>query len=145
MNIEVSVRPERSESNEGPLKMIGQVAEEFKVSNRTLRFYDQIGLVTPVRKNGIRYYSAADIKRIADIMKYQQAGMTLAQIRNVLDDDLGWVKEVALNRTDIEGMISRLRVRREEINDAIQEFEAILMDDCTTGAQFSRFEARVAK
>jgi DNA-binding transcriptional MerR regulator len=129
------VKSESCGSNDGPLNMIGQVADEFKVSNRTLRFYDQIGLVTPVRKNGIRYYSADDRRRIADIMKYQQAGMTLAQIRNVLDDDLGLVKEVALNRADIEGMISRLRVRRDEINDAIQEFEAILTDECAARPQ----------
>jgi DNA-binding transcriptional MerR regulator len=112
--------------DEGSLKSIGKVADQFKVSNRTLRFYDQIGLVKPMRRNGIRYYSNEQIKKVGDILKYQQAGMSLEQIRNVVADDFGLMKEVALNKADIEGMIDRLRVRRDEINDAIQEFEEIL-------------------
>lgn len=120
------VKSEIGMKDEGLLKSIGKVADQFKVSNRTLRFYDQIGLVAPVRKNGIRYYSEEQIKKIGDILKYQQAGMSLEQIRTIFEGDLGSLREVALNRADIEGMIDRLRVRRDEINEAIQEFESIL-------------------
>ncbi|MCW2283712.1 DNA-binding transcriptional MerR regulator [Rhodoblastus acidophilus] len=112
--------------DEDSLRSIGKVADHFKVSSRTLRFYDQIGLVAPIRKSGVRYYSEGQIKKIGDILKYQQAGMSLEQIRTIFEGELGLLREAALNRADIEGMIDRLRVRREEIDDAIQEFESIL-------------------
>jgi len=145
MKTEIYARLGILENVEGALKVIGQVADEFKVSNRTLRFYDQIGLVTPIRKNGIRFYSDADRERIADILKYQQAGMSLKQIKNLFEDDLASLKETAFSRADIKGMVDRLRVRRDEINDAIQEFEALLTRECAAMAHQSALETETTK
>ena len=63
---------------------IGDVAREFGVTLRTLRFYEHRGLLQPRREGMARFYSAADKGRLALILKGKQLGFTLTQIRAML-------------------------------------------------------------
>ena len=56
------------------------------VTTRTLRWYDQIGLLKPSRvaDNGYRYYGPAEVDRLQDILYYRALGVALAQIRTCL-------------------------------------------------------------
>ena len=58
------------------------------VTTRTLRWYDEIGLLKPSRvgDNGYRYYGPAEVDRLQDILFYRALGVGLAQIRACLDD-----------------------------------------------------------
>lgn len=58
------------------------------VTTRTLRWYDQIGLLKPSRvaDSGYRYYGPAEVDRLQDIMFYRALGVELARIRSCLDD-----------------------------------------------------------
>ena len=57
------------------------------VSTRTLRWYDEIGLLKPCRvaESGYRYYGAAEVDRLQDILYYRALGVGLARIRECLD------------------------------------------------------------
>ena len=57
------------------------------VSTRTLRWYDQIGLLKPgrVAQSGYRYYGPAQVDRLQDILFYRALGVELARIRECLD------------------------------------------------------------
>ena len=58
------------------------------VTTRTLRLYDQIGLLKPSRvaESGYRYYGGAEVDRLQDILYYRALGVGLARIRECLDD-----------------------------------------------------------
>ena len=58
------------------------------VTTRTLRWYDQIGLLKPSRvaESGYRYYGGAEVDRLQDILYYRALGVELAQIKECLDD-----------------------------------------------------------
>ena len=58
------------------------------VSARTLRWYDEIGLLKPCRigENGYRYYSANEVDRLQQILFYRALDVELAQIKRLLDD-----------------------------------------------------------
>jgi DNA-binding transcriptional MerR regulator len=113
---------------EGDCKTIGQVADEFKVSNRTLRFYEQIGLLQPDKQHMKRFFRRSHRERISIIIRYQQAGMSLRQIKALFDQDGGSInaKQRNFDQSELENMIARLRVRRDEIHVAIAQFESIL-------------------
>lgn len=68
-------------------RTVGQVAEEFGVTVRTLHHYDEIGLVTPSERTmaGYRLYTDADVQRLAQVVLYRRLGMPLDQIREVVD------------------------------------------------------------
>ena len=58
------------------------------VTTRTLRWYDQIGLLKPSRvaESGYRYYGRAEVDRLQDILYYRALGVELARIKECLDD-----------------------------------------------------------
>lgn len=64
---------------------IGELAKAARISTRTLRDYESIGLLTPARsENGYRAYSFADAKQLAQIQAMKQCGLPLNTIRRVM-------------------------------------------------------------
>ncbi|WP_420792774.1 MerR family transcriptional regulator [Microbacterium thalli] len=66
---------------------IGEVTERTELSFRTLRHYDEIGLVTPsARTNGgFRLYTESDVSRILLIRRMKPLGYSLDEMRELLD------------------------------------------------------------
>ncbi|ATG50616.1 MerR family transcriptional regulator [Brachybacterium vulturis] len=66
---------------------IGAVAERTGLSLRTLRHYDEIGLITPSERSsgGFRLYSEADVERILLIRRMKPLDFTLEQMRELLE------------------------------------------------------------
>ena len=76
-----------TESNEASLQ-IGEVAERTGVTQRTLRFYEEKGLLKPPSRmdGGFRLYSEDDVRRVEQIRKLQNLlGVTLADIKEMVD------------------------------------------------------------
>ncbi|MEX0786556.1 MAG: MerR family transcriptional regulator [Dehalococcoidia bacterium] len=71
-----------------PYLQIGEVAERTGVTQRTLRFYEERGLLKPPTRmeGGFRLYSEADIQRVERIRRLQQLlGFPLAEIKEMVD------------------------------------------------------------
>ena len=68
-------------------RTVGQAAEEFGVTVRTLHHYDEIGLVIPSERShaGYRLYTDPDLQRLARVVVYRRTGLSLEEIREVLD------------------------------------------------------------
>lgn len=76
--------PEETEAH----LQIGEVAERTGVTQRTLRFYEEKGLLQPPSRmdGGFRLYSEADVKRVERIRKLQDLlGVSLADIKEMVD------------------------------------------------------------
>ncbi|MDN4526025.1 MerR family transcriptional regulator [Fictibacillus fluitans] len=58
------------------------------VSTRTLRYYDEIGLLTPARINssGYRIYGEQEVNRLQQILFYRELGLSLERIRDIIND-----------------------------------------------------------
>ncbi len=64
---------------------IRQLTKEFSVTARTLRFYEDEGLIAPARRGQTRIYSPRDRARIILILRGRRVGFSLAEIREILD------------------------------------------------------------
>ncbi len=66
---------------------VNELAKISGVSVRTLHYYDQIGLLHPLRieENGYRTYGAAEVDRLQQILFYRELGMPLKKIRDILN------------------------------------------------------------
>ncbi len=76
-----------TESSEAYLQ-IGEVAERTGVTQRTLRFYEEKGLLRPPTRmdGGFRLYSEEDVRRVEQIRRLQNLlGVTLAEIKEMVD------------------------------------------------------------
>lgn len=81
-------QPEAPEADEKPHLQIGEIAERTGVTQRTLRFYEEKGLLQPPSRmdGGFRLYSEADIQRVERIRRLQQLlGFSLAEIKEMVE------------------------------------------------------------
>ena len=101
---------------------IGDMAREFAVSLRALRFYEDRGLLTPHRQGTSRYYDATDRARLQTILKGKHLGFTLTEIREMLtqnpQQDAGQL-ELALKPAQILAQIDHLERQRIDLESAI--------------------------
>lgn len=105
---------------------IGEVAREFAVSLRTLRFYEDRGLLQPRRQGASRFYAAADRKRLRIILKGKQLGFTLTEIRALIGAERDGEAEIEerLNAQQIADQLGHLERQRNEIDTAIARLRA---------------------
>jgi len=91
MNSRIRVTDQESSSGDPPNALrIGEAANACGITTRTLRYWDEIGLLTPSekREGGERLYSNAEVERAARIKELQELlGFSLSEIRVVLDTD----------------------------------------------------------
>ena len=83
-------RDAKDVADDEPYLQIGEVAERTGVTQRTLRFYEEKGLLKPPTRmeGGFRLYSEADIRRLERIRHLQQLlGFPLAQIKEMVEAD----------------------------------------------------------
>jgi MerR family transcriptional regulator, copper efflux regulator len=66
---------------------IGEVATQVQLSLRTIRHYDEVGLVTPSGRTGggFRLYSSEDVDRLRIVKGMKPAGLTLEEMRELLE------------------------------------------------------------
>ncbi len=69
---------------------VRKLSELAGVSPRTLRYYDQIGLLKPVRTNGSGYrlYGRSEVDRLQQILFYRELGVSLERIKEIIDSSM---------------------------------------------------------
>lgn len=75
------------DTGEQPHLQIGQVAARTELSIKTIRHYDEVGLVRPSARSagGFRLYTAADVQRLLVIRRMKPLGFTLGEMGGLLD------------------------------------------------------------
>lgn len=108
---------------------ISEMSERFGVTLRTLRFYEEKGLLNPVRKGARRSYGSRDISRMQVILQAKKIGLTLVEIRRVIklvEGDTARNGQFAELREICSGQQELLLEQREMLNEQIAEVEHIL-------------------
>lgn len=117
---------------------IGRLAREFKVTLRTIRFYETKGLLTPQREGKTRLYRAEDRRRLALILKGKHLGFTLSEIRALIaskiDSDAteGVTATLGLTREQCLRQIATLERQKRDVETALSELRrayAAAIDD----------------
>ena len=102
---------------------IGDLAREFDVTLRTLRFYEDKGLIRPKRRGTTRIYSAADREQLKIALFCKRIGLPLKQIRTVLearDETSETVREI------YRAQVDELARERRRLEESAKELEARL-------------------
>jgi DNA-binding transcriptional MerR regulator len=105
---------------------IGELAKEFGVTPRAIRFYEDKGLIRPARDGMNRVFSNRERARLKMILQGKRVGLALGDIREIIDlYDLGdgQRRQMQTSLTKFEDHLDDLRKQRDDIEGAIGELE----------------------
>lgn len=108
---------------------IGHLCAEFDVTPRALRFYEDEALLEPERRGTQRLYSSRDRARLAWILRGRRVGLSLADIRELLDlYDLGDNRLTQRLKTieRCSEQVDKLKAQRVDIDATIDELEQFI-------------------
>ncbi len=112
---------------------ISELAAEFGITPRTIRFYEDEGLISPARAGTTRIYSRQDRGRLILICRGKRLGFSLAEIKEFLD----------LYHTDPD-QVGQMSFALDRARNRIAQLEAQLLDVQKTLAELREIESAMA-
>ena len=99
---------------------IAQVADEFGVTHRTVRHYEELGLISPERRGTARVYHRRDRTRLGLILRGKRLGFPLEEIRTIID-----LYDVPRGRRgQLEYVLAQLDERRADLEQRRRDLDA---------------------
>ncbi len=106
---------------------ISELAREFDITTRTIRFYEDKGLLTPMRKGQARVYAQRDRTRLLLILRGKRLGFSLDEVAEIItlyDDAPGEVGQIEFFLKKISDRQAQLKAQREDIDQTLHELDA---------------------
>jgi DNA-binding transcriptional MerR regulator len=103
---------------------ISDLATEFDVTTRTIRFYEEKGLLTPERRGTSRLFSAADRVKLKLILRGKRLGLSLEEGREIIemyDPEHG-------NVDQLQKLIDKIREKKQFLENQLLDIETMLGD-----------------
>ena len=103
---------------------IRDLASEFDVTTRTIRYYEEKGLLSPDREGAQRVYSPSDRTKLKLILRGKRLGLSLDESADIVM----MYGSPEKNRRQLEKLIERIRVKRKELMRQKDDLESLLDD-----------------
>ena len=103
---------------------IGDLAREFEVTPRTLRFYEEKGLLNPAREGQSRVYGASDRTRLRLILRGKRLGLTLNESASLIM----MYDPASNNEHQLEALIEKIRESRVRLEEQLKDLQRMLND-----------------
>jgi DNA-binding transcriptional MerR regulator len=101
---------------------IREIAEEFDVTHRTVRHYEELGLITPERHGTTRIYHRRDKTRLGLILRGKRLGFPLEEIRTIID----LYDAPRGRRSQLEYVLAQIDERRTDLEQRRRDLDAAL-------------------
>ena len=144
---------EAGTANDAPTWTIAQIADEFAITHRTVRHYEDLKLISPERRGSARIYHRRERTRLNLILRGKRLGFPLKEIRTIIDlydEPTGQASQLRYVLGQIEVRRGDLQRRRRDIEDALHELDEFehrcrsdLGDLALRVAQFTSAEPQV--
>lgn len=103
---------------------ISDFAKEFDITTRTIRFYEEAGMLSPRREGQTRIYSEQDRVRLKLILRGKRLGLSLAESRDLID-----MYDPSSNNTQqLEALIDKINERRKLLRQQLEDIEVIQLE-----------------
>ena len=103
---------------------IGELARDFDVTTRTIRFYEEAGLLNPSRDGQQRVYTDADRVKLKLILRGKRLGFSLSESRDLIemyDPESG-------NTRQLNALLEKIQERREQLAEQMREIQLMQVE-----------------
>ncbi len=107
---------------------ITELTREFGISTRTLRFYEDEGLIAPVRRGRTRLFRPSDRQLLKQILRGKRLGFSIAEIHEIIQmyrEPPGETGQLTLLMKRVEEKRADLRQKRRDIDETVGELDQI--------------------
>ncbi|MCB1863403.1 MAG: MerR family DNA-binding transcriptional regulator [Gammaproteobacteria bacterium] len=107
---------------------ISDLAKEYDVTPRTIRFYEDQGLLTPTREGRQRVFSEGDYVRLRLILRGKRLGFSLSEAKEIIelyDLDSGGERQLTYFLEKIEQQRLNLQRQQEDIKAILQDLKSV--------------------
>ncbi len=115
---------------------IGEVARRTGLRPSALRYYEEVGLISPAgRVSGRRHYDRSVLDRLAVISCAQEAGFTIAEVRDLLAGEGGgpgrWRALAERKLQEVDALIERAQATRRLLEESLR-CDCVTLEECAT-------------
>ncbi len=103
---------------------ISDLAAEFDITTRTIRFYEEKGLLTPNRNGQSRVYTPADRTKLRLILRGKRLGLSLEESRDIID----MYAPDRDNSDQLQTLIDKIREKRLQLQHQLFDIETMIQD-----------------
>jgi DNA-binding transcriptional MerR regulator len=116
-----------------PTFSIGELAREFDLTTRAIRFYEDCGLISPQRRGRQRIYTARDRTRLKLTLRGKRLGLTLAEVKELVD----MYESPRDTRAQLERFLAVLAEHRAQLEQQMADL-AVTLDEVRTHEKEAR-------
>lgn len=120
--------PETGADDANPFNTVTQLARDLGITARTIRFYEDKGLISPQRAGSTRVYTSRDRARMILILRGKRLGFSLREIKDYLDlydVDHTQAEQLRVLRTAVAKRLGSLREQFQALQQTIAELEDV--------------------
>ena len=103
---------------------ISELAHEFDITPRTIRYYEDEGLITPTREGQTRIYSHKDKIRLKLTLRGKRLGFSLAEIRELFD----MYDTDRSSKTQLHSMIRLINAKRQSLHQQLEDIQMVMAE-----------------
>ncbi|MEL6751315.1 MAG: MerR family DNA-binding transcriptional regulator [Pseudomonadota bacterium] len=103
---------------------ITELTREFGISTRTVRFYEDEGLIKPLRRGRTRLFRPSDRMLLAQILRGKRLGFSIAEIREIIE----MYKAPSGEEKQLRSMIGGIAAKRAELEQKRQDLEQTIAE-----------------
>ncbi|MGL6288710.1 MerR family transcriptional regulator [Aeromonas hydrophila] len=103
---------------------ISELAHEFDITPRTIRYYEHEGLITPTREGQTRIYSHKDKIRLKLTLRGKRLGFSLAEIRELFD----MYDTDRSSKTQLNSMIQLIETKRHSLRQQLEDIQMVMAE-----------------
>jgi DNA-binding transcriptional MerR regulator len=104
---------------------ISELASEFDVTTRSIRFYEDQGLLHPTRRGQTRIYSSKDRVRLKLILRGKRLGFSLAETRELFDL---WDETLSGSEKQLNLMLKTIATKRAELEQQLKDIAMVQLE-----------------
>ncbi|MGI2948136.1 MerR family transcriptional regulator [Vibrio alginolyticus] len=102
---------------------ISELAKEFDITTRSIRFYEDLGLLTPERKGNTRIYNGRDRIRLKLILRGKRLGFSLADIKELFE-----LYDTDQSTEQLNYMIRLIEEKKAALQQLANDIQAVMME-----------------
>ncbi len=111
-------------SNKKKTYSISELAAEFDITTRTIRFYEEKGLLNPNRNGQNRVYTPADRTKLRLILRGKRLGLSLEESRDIIE----MYAPDRDNNEQLQTLIQKIREKRAQLQHQLFDIETMIQD-----------------